>query len=318
MKVIFMGSPDLVLEPLKELQRLHDIGRIELLGVVSQPAKPKGRRKKMTDPAVAEYAKSSGIPVFQPSSAKSADFLDEMRRLEPDLFITAAYGQILSEEFLAIPMRGTINLHPSLLPRYRGATPIQTSLLNGDTETGITILFTVRQLDAGAIIVQHQAKVLADENAEQLGLRMFKLGAELLSEAFEKLKDPEFTGVPQQEPITHCRKILKEDGLIDWGQASHEVLNRFRAFSPWPGSFTHCLGKRVIITSMKSGSEDAETLSENGDFCYIKRVKSLVVRCGDGVVYVDRVKPAGAKEQEAGVFWNGLKLKDKGAFGTHE
>ena len=149
MRIIFMGSPEEVIAPLKSLISLCEGSEHELVAVVSQPAKPAGRKKKLTDPPLASFAKEAGLKVYQPVKARDPEFLNQLRDDQVDLIITATYGQILSEEFLSIPKRGTINIHPSLLPEYRGATPVQTALFDGLETTGVSILFTVRALDAG-------------------------------------------------------------------------------------------------------------------------------------------------------------------------
>jgi methionyl-tRNA formyltransferase len=310
-----------VLEPLKILHQMQDH---KLVAVVSQPAKKAGRGKKLLNPAVATYADEHSIPCFQPEKASDPDFLEEMKLLNPDLFITAAYGQILTEKFLSIPKRGTINLHPSLLPKYRGATPVPAALINGDTSTGISILFTVKKLDAGHIILQKEFKITAEESSPKLTERMFAEAGILLPEALELLSNNNFVGQEQQESeVTHCRKISKEDGLINWGTRSSKILNCFRAFDPWPGSFTHFSEKRIVIESMNivTNTQDTENsplethldllkTKDTGSFSYLKSQKSIYVRTQDGFIQVKRLKPSGSKSQDAASFWNGIK--DKG------
>ena len=324
MRIIFLGSPKEVLAPLRALMAMKEH---ELLAVVSQPAKPQGRKRQLKDPFVASFAKEHQIKVFQPESAKDPDFLSELRALTPDLMVTAAYGQILTEEFLAIPKRGTINLHPSLLPRYRGATPVQTALLNGDTKTGMSILFTVKKLDAGALILSKEAQIKEHETTKDLLTRMFTLGAEMLPLALDLLKDPGFKGSPQDEAgVVHCAKIQKTDGAIDWRKSAFSLYCRFRAFDPWPGSYAMLQGRRVVIlglgldSGLDSGlaAHDKMAPKRNpGSFVFNKAAKALEVACGeDGAqtLCITRVKPAGGKEQDAAAFFNGLKLDGKGQF----
>lgn len=246
MRLIFLGSPEAVLAPLETLQTQAKAWGHELVGVVSQPARPTGRGQNLVDPPVALFAKANGIPVLQPEKASDPVFLQAFKDWSPDVAITAAYGQILSDAFLAIPKRATINIHPSLLPKYRGAIPVPAALMEGETTSGVTILFTVKKLDAGNLIVQAKTPIQPKETAGELTTRYFVLGATLLESALRKLADPSFAGDPQNEKlVTHCRKIEKQHGIIDWQLPAEDTFNRFRAFSPWPGSYTFLQGKRL-------------------------------------------------------------------------
>ena len=192
MRIVFLGSPKEVLSvPKFLLEQAGDID-CELVGVVSQPAKAQGRKQQTKDTAVAAFAKEQGIKLFLPESAKAGSFLEEFKALSPDIALTAAYGQILSDECLAIPKRATINIHPSLLPRYRGATPVPAALLDGLTETGVTILFTIKKLDAGNIIAQRTLGIGAEETSQELTERAFAEGAALLVETLAKLRDKNY------------------------------------------------------------------------------------------------------------------------------
>ncbi len=259
----------------------------------------------LTDPPVASFAKERGLLCLQPVKASDPVFLDELRALEPDLMITAAYGQILSSNFLAIPKRGTINIHPSLLPAYRGAIPVPAALLDGHSETGVSILFTVKALDAGNIILQKRYPIGAKETAAELTPRMFELSGPMLMEALDILKNPEFEGIPQDETqVTFCKKIAKNDGAILWNKSAKSLFNEFRAFQPWPGVFTSRQGIRVVIEEM-SLAEPTDLRS--GQFVYDKKSKSLLVGTGDGTIAIHRLKSAGSKSMDAAGFWNGLR-----------
>ena len=309
MKVLFLGSP---IEVLPIVTALLESG--QLIGVVSQPAKPVGRGGKLEDPPVAAWAKSVGVRCLQPVSSKSQDFLEELRLLSPDVAVTAAYGQILSQDFLSIPRRATINIHPSKLPSYRGAIPIPQALLNGDAKTAVTILFTVKKLDAGSIIIQKDFDIGSDEKAGELTKRLFMEGSALLNSAFELIRNPLFVGTPQDETkVTHCRKIEKDDGQIDWMQSAVTSFNQFRAFDPWPGVWTIFSGNRIVISSMKLSVIDQPL--KPGDVFFYKPTRSLIVGTSKGQVSIDRLKPAGSKEMDAASFWNGIKNKDQVKFG---
>jgi len=279
----------------------------ELVAVVSQPARPVGRGAQLQDPPVAAWAKSQNLTCLQPESARSQDFLDELESLKPDVIVTAAYGQILSESFLKIPRRATINIHPSQLPMYRGATPVPSALLDNLTRTAVTILFTVKKLDAGAIIVQKLFDISPTERAGPLTARLFEESADMLLQALQKLKDPGFTGIPQNDAeATFCRKIEKDAGEIDWTLPSQTIFNKFRAYDPWPGSWTLLDQKRVVITEMELSELKGE--GTPGTFRWNKPLKALVVTTGEGALLIKSLKPAGSKLMDAAAFWNGLKL----------
>jgi len=307
LRIIFMGSPEEVIFPLKALEAHCQKTRAELVAVVSQPARPAGRKRVATDPPLARYAKDQGLLVLQPESAKANEFLKELALLQPDIVVTAAYGQILSRDFLAIPKRATINLHPSLLPSYRGATPVQSALLAGEKETGVTILFTVSALDAGAIISQKKVKVDEHETTEVLLPRLFSLAGDMLPEALAKLNDESFAGDMQDEKkVSHCRKIQKSDGEVDWNLPAEAIYNRFRAFSPWPGSFTFWAKQRLVLSGMRPVEAEPVTLSP-GQLLYQPAQKRLLVGTATNPISLIKIKPAGGTEVGAEAFGNRLQ-----------
>jgi methionyl-tRNA formyltransferase len=310
-RIVFMGSPTEVLAPLRAILERGPAMGAELVGVVSQPARPVGRGAQLADPPVAAFSKEKGIKTFQPQSSKSPLFLEELRALQPDIIVTAAYGQILSDEFLAIPRRGTINIHPSLLPNYRGATPVPAALLEGLKTTGVSILFTVKRLDAGNIILQKSFDIGSEETAGELTARLFFESSSMLIGALELLRDQsDFQGTPQDhEKATFCTKIIKEMGEVDWSQNSVDIHNRFRAFQPWPGSYTYLKGRSVAITQM-TVSQDQVVQGKSGSFIYDRPTKAIIVYCGKGSVNLKRLRPAGGKDMDAASFWNGLKDRD--------
>lgn len=312
MRLLFMGSPAEVISP---LQSLLEPGRPDtLIGVVSQPARPAGRKQTLTDPPVAEFAKAHGIPCFQPEKASSPEFLETLRELAPDVIITAAYGQILSTAFLQIPKRATINIHPSALPAYRGATPVPAALLDGCTETAVSVLFTVKALDAGAIIVQQPFAIGRHETNAELTMRLFDASAPLLAVALDRLRDPSFTGDPQDEnAVTFCKKIAKTDGEINWAKPATQLSHEHRAYQPWPGTYASLGGQRIVIEEMHIADDQNGGLAA-GEFVLDKKLKALRVGTVDGQLLVFRLKPASSKSLDALSFWNGAKIKDKGSF----
>lgn len=308
-----MGSPKEVIAPCNTLFKYCQSSEHEFLGIISQPAKPAGRKKKLTDPPLAQWAKEQGFLTLQPEKAKNPDFLNQLRELAPDIIVTAAYGQILSQEFLDIPTRGTINIHPSMIPEYRGASPVQTALFDGKKTTGVSILFTVKALDAGNIISQNETEIKSLETAEQLMERMFVLGGKTLEEAIDKLQDPNFSGIVQDpEKITHCHKFEKSSGTIDWNLSTDEIVHRFQAFKPWPGSYAFLGGKRILFDDIEPIQSEIDLSTRS--FKYVKSEKSLIVKTSDGYLKLNRVKPEGSKVQDGSSFWNGLKLNGEGQF----
>lgn len=318
-KVLFMGTPGCVLGPLSRLAELSSQKRIHLLGAVSQPARPKGRKRILTNPPVAEFCIDNGIPLFQPEKASSESFLATMKELNPDVVLTAAFGQILTNEFLAIPKRATINIHPSILPKYRGATPVAAALLNGDKKTGVSILFTVKKVDAGAIIVQGESEIEENETCDALTRRLFDLSSHFLPEAFRLLENSEFQGVAQDEnQVSHCTKIKKEDGEIDWNSSCFEIRNRFRAFHSWPGSYTHFNGQRVLVNKLDRVESDDVSQSRPGRIELSENSAHVRVTCSDGFVYIQEITPAGKSRQEAATYFRRFEKRGHLEFGSKD
>lgn len=312
MRILFMGSPDEVIPILKELETLKQTGYLKYLAVVSQPAKPSGRKKKLVDPPVAVYSKDKGLPLHQPVKASSPEFLEIFRELAIDTVITAAYGQMLSDNFLAIPKLATINFHPSKLPKYRGASPVQSALFKGEGSTALTVLYTIKKMDAGNIILQENLPIGENETAAELLPRSFQFGATLVKKALELVSDPNFSGTPQNEnDVTHCTKFTKDDGKVFWDNDGHEIYNQYRAFIMWPGSYSFISGKRIVLSQMKLSSERSLT---PGKISYDKKNKVIIVGTGGCNLHLLKLKPEGSKEQSADAFWNGLKQADKKEF----
>ncbi|MCX6126273.1 MAG: methionyl-tRNA formyltransferase [Proteobacteria bacterium] len=319
MRIVYLGSPDEVLAPLASLHAKGEALGYKLIAVVSQPARPVGRNNSRQDPPVAAWAKANGVLCLQPESAKAPEFITAFRNLHPDIAVTAAYGQILSDEFLAVPTRATINIHPSALPKYRGATPVPAALLDGATSTSVSILFTVKRLDAGNLIVTKDFAIADDECAGGLTARLFHSSTPLLFEALSLLANPSFCGTPQQHSeATFCKKISKEVGEVDWSSSNTLIINRFRAFNPWPGTWTYLAGKRIALCGLKLAqpSMDLKEPASHklGEVSWDGAHNCLHVATGKGSVLVSRLKPAGGREMDASAFWNGLRDKSNVQF----
>ena len=236
LRVVFMGTAEL---SCASLRRLVALPAFQVVAVVTQPDRPKGRELKLLPSPVKELAQGSGLPVLQPERARDEGFIEELRRFAPDLSAVAAYGQILPKELLELPRFGSLNVHTSLLPKYRGASPIQRAILNGDVETGVTIMKMDVGLDTGGILTQARTSIRAEDNAETLHDRLSEMGADLLATTIPGYVTGKIQPHPQPgEGASYAPKIRKEDGHIDWRQPAVAIWNCVRGLVPWPSAFT--------------------------------------------------------------------------------
>jgi methionyl-tRNA formyltransferase len=260
---VFFGTPDVARET---LEILKDSGSVPSL-IVTSPDRPAGRKMLLTPPPVKVWAEENNIPYIQPEN--KAELLsvlssrgshsegegrsdEKMKEARADIFIVVAYGKIIAEEILNMPKYGSLNIHYSLLPQYRGASPVESAILNGETETGVTIQKMIFKLDAGEMVAQEKLKIMPDETAPELRKRLIKLGSELLVKTLPNFIEEKITPIPQDESrATHCGKIKKEDGLIDLNDDATKNYNKFRAYATWPRTFFFKDGKRIIITQAK-------------------------------------------------------------------
>ncbi|MFC1655347.1 methionyl-tRNA formyltransferase [Patescibacteria group bacterium] len=255
MKVIFCGTPDFAVPFLISLIYDKDI---EVEAVVTQPDKPVGRKQILTPPAVKEIAIENNLPVLQPDSIND-DFLELIRNIEPDFIVVIAYGVILPQEMIDIPKRDCINVHASLLPKYRGASPIQTSLLNGDKETGLTIMQIDKELDKGGIYMLRKVAIDSTDTTEILSKRLSEIGAIILPSALKDIEEEVLSPLKQDEnDASYCKKISKKDAQIDPEKDDAEkILNKLRAFTPWPGIYMDFQEKRLKVLHAKASEEKA-------------------------------------------------------------
>ncbi len=236
LRLVFMGTPELACA---SLQRLLDTPEFQVMTVVAQPDRPKGRHLKLHPPPSKELALRAGVPVLQPGRARDPQFIEQLVQIQPDLIVVAAYGQILPKALLDLPQFGCINVHTSLLPKYRGAAPIQWALLNGDAQTGVTIMKMDVGLDTGDILAQEPTAITPQDDAHSLHDRLAALGADLLVRTIPQYVTGQIRPQPQPaEGVTHAPKIKKEDGHLDWAQPAMVLWNRVRGLVPWPGAFT--------------------------------------------------------------------------------
>ena len=248
-----MGTPDFAVPSLQALLDSED----EVVGVVAQPGKPSGRRMVLDAPPVKKCASAHQVPVFQPQKIRSAETLAHLRDWQPDLIVVAAYGRILPRPILDLPPYGCINVHASLLPKYRGAAPVQWAIAQGETHSGVTVMKISEQMDAGDILLQTQVELADNETGGSLHDKLAILGAQTLVEALALFKQGKLSASPQnEEAVTYAPMLKKEDGQIDWTQDAVSIEQRIRAFHPWPSAYTYLEGKRFKILGARVDKEN--------------------------------------------------------------
>jgi methionyl-tRNA formyltransferase len=306
-RVVFMGTAALA-RP--SLQALIDAPSYTVIGVVTQPDKPKGRALKQQPSPVKLLALDRQLKLWQPRRAREPDFVESLRGLNLDLIVVAAYGQILPPAILDLPHFGCLNVHTSLLPKYRGAAPIQWALVNGDQETGVTIMKMDAGLDTGPILSQVRETIRSGDDSETLHDRLAVLGAGLLVRTIPDYVSGKITPHPQPSgEATEARKITKEDGRIDWTQPARVLQNRIRAFRPWPGAFTY-LTRPPRKRLLKIWKAEVNELASGpaGEILPAER-HEIIVGCGQGSLRVLSLQLEGSKPLEARQFLSGHALK---------
>ena len=299
MRIVYMGTPDFAVPALEKLAQSPDY---TVAAVFTQPDKPKGRKMVMTPPDVKVCAEKLGIPVFQPSSMRSEEAYNSLKELNPDVIVVAAYGQILPQAVLDLPKFGCVNIHGSLLPKYRGAAPIQQSVLDGEKVTGVTTMLMDVGLDTGDILLKAETEIGENETAGELFDRLAVLGGELIVQTLDKLKKGEITPQKQDESLaTHTSKISKELCPIDFNKSAFEVHNKVRGLNPWPVAVTEIAGKTVKVYSSRVSDM-------SGAAGTILSLKPFVVACGDKSVELIEIQPQGKKRMTAQAFLAGHKL----------
>lgn len=300
MRIAFMGTPAFAVA---SLRRLVEDGH-EIVGVFTQPDKP-GNRNKLTMPPVKEYALTQNIPVYQPERMRGEEPLALLRSLAPDLTVVAAYGQILPQEILDVPRLGSVNVHASVLPKYRGAAPINRAILDGETETGVTIMHMAKKLDAGDIISVRKTPILPEDNAETLFEKLAVLGAELLSETIPQLADGTATRTPQNDAeATYASMLSREMSPVDWNNGAQTVLNQVRALVPWPVASAVIDGKTAKLWGAEPGGR---TNDAPGTLRAAKR--GIEAACGDGKsILITELQAEGGKRMAASAWLNGRRI----------
>lgn len=300
MKIVFMGTPEFAVPSLKALVGAGH----EICGVFTQPDKPKNRGMKLQEPPVKEYALSIGLPVFQPAKVRDGEALGILQALNPDLIAVAAYGKILPVDILALPRLGCVNVHSSLLPKYRGAAPINWAILNGEDETGVTIMYMAEGMDTGDILTQAKTPIGLNENAAQLFVRLADIGAGLLVETVAALEAGKVSPVPQDSArASYAPMLSKEQSPLDWTRSARQLHNHVRGLYPWPSALMVLDGIRckVLQTALagESGGKTPGTVLQADK-------KGLRVACGDGqALDILELQPNGKKAMSSPAFLMG-------------
>lgn len=306
MRIVFMGTPDFAVG---SLQALCESGKHEILAVVTQPDRPKGRGNKLLQTPVKEYALAQGLTVYQPQKVKTPEFVELLHELQPELIVVAAFGQFLSKEILELPKYGCINVHASLLPKYRGAAPIQYAIIKGEKESGVTIMQMDIGMDTGAMLDKVVVPIAENTTMGELHDALREQGATLLLEVIDKIATGTAVAEPQDDAqATYATLLDRSMEHIDWSKTAQEVHNLIRGFNPAPSTFTKLPnGKSLKIWGSKmtdkSSAAAAGTVIETGKH-------SFFVACGEGVLEITEVQPESKKRMPAQVFLNGRGVQE--------
>ena len=304
MRVIFMGTPDFAVASLEALLREH-----EVLAVITQPDKPKGRGKKLAFSPVKEYALAHGLAVLQPERVKAPEFVEELRKYNAELIAVTAFGQILPEEILNMPEYCCINVHGSLLPKYRGAAPMQRAIIDGETVTGITTMFMAKGMDTGDMLLKTEVEIAPEDNFETLHDKMAAAGASLLLETIAGLESGMIQRIPQkEEDATYAPMIDKETGHISWEKGGQEIINLMRGLTPGPGAYTLYEGEPLKLFRAEA-ENGAFPDAEFGEIVEVTK-QAFAVKCGDGVLWVRELQARGGKRMSADAYLRGHELKE--------
>ncbi|MDH3256158.1 MAG: methionyl-tRNA formyltransferase [Nitrospinota bacterium] len=303
MNLVFMGTPDFAVPTLRTLHT----SRHSVLGVVTQPDRPQGRGQEMQSSPVKRYALENGIKVYQPEKASAPEFVAECAALKPDLIVVIAYGQILRENLLSLPRHFCMNVHASLLPKYRGAAPINWAIINGDKETGVTTMKMDAGMDTGDILLMKKVAIEQDDTAQHLHDKLSEAGGALVLETIDQLEKGELKFIPQKDAeATYASKLKKEDGCLHWDQEAESIRNRVRGLEPWPGAFGFLNGKRLRFCKVETGpgaKEDAPGV--------VMRVSDYGIEIGtlkDRII-VTEIQPEGKKRMTVKSYLQGHAVK---------
>ena len=308
MKILFMGTPDFAVPSFTALAEAFDV-----VGVVTQPDKPKGRHMTLTSPAVKVAALEKNIPVYQPTTLKDGSFQETLEILAPDVIAVVAYGKILPKYILEFPKYGCINLHGSLLPKYRGAAPMQRALIEGETVTGVTTMFMAEGLDTGDMLEKCETPITEDDNFETIHDKLSEIGASLLVSTIHKLEQGALSPQKQNDDLaTYAAKIENADCIIDFTKSAHTVFNQIRGLSPFPLAFCRHNGKMLKIIDSRIVDANTESLLQNpnaacGEVLSLEK-GCITVKCKEGAISIRALLPEGKSRMKASDYINGRKI----------
>ena len=308
MRIVFFGTPDFAVPSLKRLAG----SPYSVVGIVTQPDRPKGRGLQMTASPIKLMAQELRIPVFQPEGLKDPQFLHQLNNLKADIFIVVGF-RILPSEIFELPPMGTINLHASLLPKYRGAAPIQWAIMNGDKETGITTFFIEKRVDTGAILLQDKAEIAKEETAGELHDRLAVLGAELLAKTVDLLVKGTLENRRQAGTPTRAPKILPEHCQINWNRSAVDIYNQVRGLSPFPGAFTQLENKRIKIFRVSVVDIKNNPLAKQGEIVLVSD-GGIVVKTGQQYISIQELQMEGKRRLRINEFLRGNSISQNISF----
>jgi methionyl-tRNA formyltransferase len=305
LRIVFCGTPEFAVP---SLRRLAERPEFSIEAVITQPDRPRGRGQHVSSSPVKEAALEIGLHVYQPETIKSESSQEFLKRVAPDTVVIIAYGQIIPARLLMIPRLGWINLHASLLPRYRGAAPIHWAIANGETITGLTTMQIDAGMDTGPTLLRREVEIGPDETAPELAARMRAIGAELIADSLLRFDRGEISTSPQEEKNTSYAPILKkEDGRISWGQTAQQIYNRMRGFTPWPGSHSKFRGQACHLWGRPETGGGTGTHITPGEI--VPSAKEIYVVCGEGTcLRLESIQIEGRKKISAREFANGARL----------
>jgi methionyl-tRNA formyltransferase len=312
-RIIYMGTPQFAVPALEKLIAGSKPGQVlregyEIVTVITRPDKPSGRGKEIVYSPVKQFALSHNIPVWQPGSLKRQENIEMLAAYQADLYIVAAFGQILPQAVLDLPRYGTLNIHASLLPKYRGVSPISEEILQGDTETGVTIMLVDAGVDTGPILLQHTIPIAEDDTTGSLTIKLASLGASTLLEALPLWVRGEITPQPQDERLaSYTHMLRKEDGKIDWNRPADVLARTVRAFTPWPGAYTNWGDRLLKIISAHAVQGDSSSAGRAGMVGLHKEhgLQTLTVTTGNGLLIIEKLQLEGKKVMNADEFLRG-------------
>ena len=303
MNVIFMGTPDFAVSTLEGLIKSNH----KIIAVVTRPDRPKGRGREILPSPVKVVAEANKIDVLQPEKVKEPDFVKKLREYIADCIVVVAFGQILPNEILSFPRYGCINLHASILPKYRGAAPINWALIKGEIKTGVTSMLMNEEMDTGDMLIQREVEIKEDDNAGTLYDMLSRIGSDVVLETLECLEKGEIKRVKQDASIaTYAPKLKKEDCLIDWSIGAKKIVNKIRGLTPAPGAYTSYNGKRLKITNAEYLIKEVK--AEKGEVFEVNR-NGIKVICGDGLVIIKNLQSEGKRVMGVGEFISGHNIK---------